>query len=164
MELIYNKRTFHEQASLPFGRKFGFFCRNNFINDFSFFTQDNRFIDLTPSFPMKTLIDINNKKISLTKRQYYELKSLNNSGKLGTFCQIGSFNFIPFRLIKINSRDSWLDIIEKLLYCEVMVSKKHVNTPLYPSRKDISFIDFYKDNDCSSPSDLKYFARIIEML
>ena len=39
-------------------------------------TQDNKLVDITSTFSMKTLIDINNKKIFLSRRQYSELKSL----------------------------------------------------------------------------------------
>ena len=167
MQLVYNRKTVNAHVNSPFRRNFGFFCRNNIVNDFSFYTQDNKFIDIISTISMKTLIDINNKKIFLSRRQYSELKSLVlHSGESGKFYQIGSFSFVPFRLITIESQDSWLDVMEKLLDDEVLCRRgqseliTHVDKPLASNHLDISFIEFYMDHECGKPSDFRYYAML----
>ena len=167
MQLVYNRKTVNAHVNSPFRRNFGFFCRNNIVNDFSFYTQDNKFIDIISTISMKTLIDINNKKIFLSRRQYSELKSLVlHSGESGKFYQIGSFSFVPFRLITIESQDSWLDVMEKLLDDEVLCRRgqseliTHVDKPLASNHLDISFIEFYMDHEYGKPSDFRYYAML----
>lgn len=173
MNFVFNRKTKNAHVISPLRRNFGFFCRDNIINDFSFYTQDNKFVDIISTFHIKTLIDINNNKIFLSRRQYSELKLLElqpgKPKKSKKFDLIGSFNFVPFRLITIESRDSWLIIMGKLLHNEVLCKRKHsefnihADRPLTSSQFEISFIEFYSDHECDKSSDLKYLAISLHM-
>ena len=170
MHCVFNRKTNNAQAISPLGRNFGFFCRDNIINDFSFYTQDNIFVDIISTFHIRTLIDINNNRIPLTRRQYSELKSLelqlSKPKKSKKFDLIGSFIFVPFRLITIESQDSWLITMGKLLHNEVLCNRKHLDynthahVPLTSSQFEFSFIEFYNDHDCDKLSNFKYIAML----